>query len=98
MALKSESKEVIVLKTQKKDFNYVMKSLLAGGEVSLIMLLHLIRRHFSGIFMVETVFFSVPKVLLVCVRKLLLPLWTVLKYCYKLTTNITLILVSIFLL
>ncbi|XP_050434365.1 solute carrier family 25 member 16-like [Adelges cooleyi] len=31
MALANESKEVIVLKTQKKDFTYVMKSLLAGG-------------------------------------------------------------------
>lgn len=33
MALASNNKEVIVLqKTQKKDLAYVMKSLLAGGE------------------------------------------------------------------
>lgn len=37
MALASETKEVIVLKkTQEKDFTYVMKSLLAGGEALLL--------------------------------------------------------------
>lgn len=37
MALASESKEVIVLKTQKKDFSYIIKSLFAGGNVVHIM-------------------------------------------------------------
>lgn len=39
MALTTESKEVILLKTQKKDFTYIMKSLLAGGKVSHNMLM-----------------------------------------------------------
>lgn len=42
MALATDSKEVILLKTQKKDFTYIVKSLLAGGKVTRMLILLLL--------------------------------------------------------